>query len=243
MPFRVGILRVDDVNTELVDTFGEYPEMFEDLLQKANFSRPLEQQVELIFTTYYSNEGHLPETLSEQHAYIITGSKTGVYEDLAWIAELERFIQTLHKAKKIVVGICFGHQLIAQALGGLAAKAPQGWQIGVKTANLNQNNTNDYNGIAAFNLLYSHQDQVIKAAPGSLIVASTPDCPIAMTTLGNHILTFQGHPEFNKSYAQSLYEFRQAVYPQDRYNEAIRSLELSIDEIAVAQWMIDFITA
>jgi hypothetical protein len=56
-------------------------------------------------------------------------------------------------------------------------------------------------------------------------------------------LTFQGHPEFNKSYAQSLYEFRQAVYPQDRYNEAIRSLELSIDEIAVAQWMIDFITA
>ena len=239
MELRVAILRADDVRPELAGTFGEYPEMFEALLSDANKQRPAKDQVLLKATAYRANQGIFPSNIEDYDAYIITGSKSGVYEDLPWIALLANFVKVLHQHKKPLIGICFGHQLIANVLGGNAGKASTGWEIGVKAATLNAAGSH-FVGAEPFKLLYSHQDQVLEPATGAVVLASTPGCPIAMTTLGDHILTFQGHPEFPMAYANALYQLRKDAYPLECFSNAMASLNEDTDHLAVARWMIDF---
>jgi GMP synthase-like glutamine amidotransferase len=243
MNLRVAILRTDDVRSELVETFGEYPEMFEALLSDANRRRPIDQQVILKMTTYRANQAIYPANVDDYDAYIITGSKSGVYEDLAWIHLLGDFVRALHQRKKKLIGICFGHQLVANVLGGKACQASSGWEIGVKDTRLKPEYTDDFSGNESFKLLYSHQDQVVQPATGAKILASTMGCPIAMTAVDQHILTFQGHPEFPVAYASALYQLRKDVYPKDCYSDAMDSLNSDTDHLNVANWMIDFIAS
>ena len=239
MELQVAILRADDVSPELAATYGEYPEMFEVLLSEANKQRPLKDQVDLKAMAYRTNQGVFPANIDEYDAYIITGSKSGVYEDLPWVDLLADFVKVLHQHKKPLIGICFGHQLIANVLGGKAGKASSGWEIGVKTATLNTAG-NSLIGGDFFKLLYSHQDQVFEPATGAKVLASTPGCPIAMTALDQHILTFQGHPEFPTAYANALYQLRKDAYPLECFRDAMASLNEDTDHLAVARWMINF---
>ena len=243
MELRVAILRADDVRPELAGTFGEYPEMFEVLLSDANIGRALTDQVLLRTEAFRANQGVYPANIDDYDAFIITGSKSGVYEDLPWITVLGEFVKLLHQRKKKLIGICFGHQLIASVLGGEAGKASTGWEIGVKVASLNGDVVNKFSGTERFKLLYSHQDQVFKAATGARILASTPGCPIAMTSLDEHVLTLQGHPEFSSAYAGALYQLRKGAYPQGCFNDAIESLTEDADHLKVARWMIDFMVS
>ena len=100
-----------------------------------------------------------------------------------------------------------------------------------------------FSGVSEFCLAYSHQDQVLNEAPGRQFLAATPNCPIAMTSLVSHILTFQGHPEFVKAYARALFELRKASYPSDLYSERETSMSIETQHLKVAQWMIDFMRA
>ena len=217
--------------------------LFEMLLSEANIGRALADQMVLRTEAFRANQGVYPANIDDYDAYIITGSKSGVYEDLPWITVLGDFVKLIHKRKKKLIGICFGHQLIASVLGGEAGKASTGWEIGVKVSSLNGNLVNKFSGTEPFKLLYSHQDQVFKAATGAHILASTPGCPIAMTSLDEHILTFQGHPEFPAAYASALYQLRKDAYPQGCFNDAIESLGEDTDHLAVARWMIDFMVS
>ena len=149
----------------------------------------------------------------------------------------------LNAKNKKLIGICFGHQLIAEALGGHAGKASCGWEIGVKQAVMFKGGDPRFSGVSEFCLAYSHQDQVLEKAPGSQVLAATPNCPIAMTSLGSHILTFQGHPEFVKSYARALFELRESSYPAEVYSECKASLSIETQHLKVAHWMIDFMRA
>ena len=153
------------------------------------------------------------------------------------------YVQQLNAKNKKLIGICFGHQLIAEALGGYAGKAPCGWEIGVKRAVMLAGRDRRFSGVSEFCLAYSHQDQVLEKAPGSQVLAETPNCPIAMTSIGSHILTFQGHPEFDVAYARALFELRKASYPSDLYSECETSLSIETQHLKVAQWMIDFMRA
>jgi GMP synthase-like glutamine amidotransferase len=108
---------------------------------------------------------------------------------------------------------------------------------------MNDGLVNKFSVTEPFKLLYSHQDQVFKAATGAHILTSTPGCPIAMTSLDEHILTFQGHPEFSSAYASTLYQLRKDAYPKDCFREAVESLGEDTDHLAVARWMIDFMVS
>ena len=243
MALDVGILRADDVRPELVCSFGEYPDMFENLLHSANSTEDFPKCEDLIFTPYAVNQGVYPSQIDSHDAYIITGSKSGVYDDEEWIKALKLYVQQLNAKNKKLIGICFGHQLIAEALGGYAGKAPCGWEIGVKRAVMLAGRDQRFSGVSEFCLAYSHQDQVLEKAPGSQVLAKTPNCPIAMTSIGSHILTFQGHPEFDVAYARALFELRKASYPSDLYSECETSLSIETQHLKVAQWMIDFMRA
>lgn len=232
---KIGILRTDTVRPEYASNHGQYPEMFARLLRAVDPS--------LEFITYDVEHGEFPDDIDEVDAYLITGSKASVYDELAWIKPLQDFVVELHRAKKKTIGVCFGHQLIAQALGGKTQKADAGWGVGVHPARWHK--PVDWAGEAngEFKLLVSHQDQVTRAAKGAEVLAGSEFCPIAITQLENHMLTFQGHPEFPKDYSKDLMNLRRHIIGEDIYAAGIASLQESINEQDAARWIVNFLNA
>lgn len=230
---KIGVLKTDDVRKELVGEFGEYPEMFADLLRA--------QEPGLEFVTYEVQRGHYPADIDEVDAYLITGSKTGVYEDKAWIPPLMDFVRELHKTRKPTIGICFGHQLIAEALGGKTRKSDNGWGVGVHSYEMQETPAWMSEPQEGFSLLVSHQDQVEELPPGAKVLASSDFCPMAMMQIGDHILTFQAHPEFTKPYSNSLMELRREAFGEDVVEKGQASLQNDIHESTVARWMLEFL--
>ncbi len=230
---KIGILQADYVRKSLVEEHGEYPAMFGRLLHRVDPS------IEIV--AYDVQRGDYPVDIDEVDAYLITGSVSSVYDDKPWIQPLLEFTVVLHQACKPVVGICFGHQLIAQALGGHVAKSPKGWGMGIQTCNFPRS----VDGIAEageqFRLYVSHQDQVDVLPEGAEVLAGNDFCPNAMIRLGQHIISWQGHPEFNQRMEQSLLDIRRAVMDSEAFTAAQQTMQLSTDELKVTQWMLGFL--
>lgn len=232
---KIGILKADDVRPELVDRFGEYPEMFGEILLAAD------PDIEVI--TYEVMSGEYPSDIDEVDGYVITGSKLSVYDDVDWIKQLGQFVQRLHQAKKKLVGICFGHQIVAHFLGGRTEKSENGWGVGVQQSKFTEAAIKYGAAGTTFNLVCSHQDQVIELAPSSVVLASSDFCPFSMLQIEGHILTLQGHPEFKREFSRSLLELRREVFGESCYEQGLESLEHATDAYQVGKWMTDFISS
>ena len=74
-------------------------------------------------------DGQLPD-VNDAEAFIITGSPASVHDPFPWIEPLSRLIKTIHRHQRPLIGLCFGHQLIATALGGKVGRSPTGWRFG-----------------------------------------------------------------------------------------------------------------
>lgn len=229
---KIGLLTADRIRKELVGEFGEYPDMFSRLLHA------VDPDLELI--NYYVIEGEYPQDIDEVEGYIISGSSYSVYDDEPWIQDLGHFVQKLHQHKKKTVGICFGHQLVAHVMGGKTEKATVGWNIGTEAHQLNELGKEVMGELEGFQILFSHQDQVVKPADGSQTLASTPTCPIAACQIGDHLLTIQGHPEFETGYARQLMDMRRELFGEELYQAGIHSLDQPNDRTLVAKRILDF---
>ena len=232
---KIGILKADKVRHELLDRFGEYPAMFKDLLQK------VEAGIEIV--VYDVISGEFPKQIDEVHGYIITGSKMSVYDEIDWIKELGSFVQELHKKKKKLIGICFGHQMVAHYLGGKTQKSDKGWGVGIQESKFTNAATSYGSEGQTYNLVCSHQDQIVEPAPSSVILASSDFCPYSMLQIEDHILTFQGHPEFKPEFSRSLMELRKDDFGNTRYKEGLDSLIKTTDADEVGKWIVSFIKA
>jgi GMP synthase-like glutamine amidotransferase len=230
---KLGILKTDAVRAEWVPDFGEYPDMFAELLSR--------EDPELEFVTYDVEEGVYPADIDEVDAYLITGSKSSVYDDKPWIATLMDFVRELDARKKKIVGICFGHQIVAHALGGKTAKSSKGWGVGRHTHCFSETPAWHDKGDAAFDILVSHQDQVVANAPGAQVLASSDFCENAVVQIGEHILTFQGHPEFVPDYSREIMEFRRKTIGEDVYQAGVASLAKQHEGQRVARWIVNFL--
>lgn len=230
---HIGILKTDQVRLEWVGTYGEYPDMFVALFEQVDSSHT--------FTVWDVEQGELPDSVAAADAYIITGSKSSVYDDKPWIRALEGFVRQVHLARHKLVGICFGHQLVAQALGGLVDKSPKGWGCGVQVYQMSDLALMADGQGETLQLLASHQDQVMLAPEGARVFAHNDHCEIAGFRLGEHILTFQGHPEFIPEYSREIMAFRCAMIGEDRVAQGMASLD-SLDHQGprVARWMLQF---
>ncbi|MFT5210811.1 MAG: GMP synthase-like glutamine amidotransferase [Flavobacterium sp.] len=233
---KIGILKADSVREEFQSEFGDYPDMFIRLLSESSKDA-------LSFETYNVQEAVYPNYIDDCDVYIITGSRFSVYEDLHWIRRLESFVVELHAVKKKLVGICFGHQLIALALGGKAELAQAGWGVGVHTTQVLQHQDFMCPSTTNFTAIVSHQDQVTELPRGAECLAGSDFCPNAMTRVGDHILTFQGHPEFETGYSRKLIEFRQEIIGETIYSQGLESLTQKTDEDILAQWILKFCEA
>jgi GMP synthase-like glutamine amidotransferase len=240
---HIGILKTDAVRPEWVSEFGEYPDMFERLVLAADPSAT--------FSVWDVEEGVYPSDsdVDTVDGFIITGSKSSAYADKEWIRNLERLVQELHAKRKKMVGICFGHQVIARALGGTVAKSDKGWGVGVNVYNVSelpvQGDDEIRGGVSGFlKLVASHQDQVTVLPPGARTVVSNDHCENAGFVVGDHVLTLQGHPEFSAEYSEAIMAFRHDMIGAERVSQGRASLVTHQHEgPRVARWMVDFLSA
>ena len=230
---KLGILKTDTVRPEWVPEFGEYPDMFIALLGQLDPA--------LEFVVYDVEAGAYPADIDEVDAYLITGSKSSVYDDKPWIAELMEFVRELHSRRKKLVGICFGHQLVAQALGGKTEKSPKGWGVGLHTHRFTETPPWHDHGGSEFNILVSHQDQVVKNGAGARVLAGSEFCENAVCQIGDHILTFQGHPEFVAAYSREIMDYRRDMIGEPAYSAGMASLVTEPEGQRVARWILNFL--
>lgn len=227
----VGILNTDELIPEFEDKFGNYSGMFKQLFQNSPFT----------FRSYQITQKKFPIEINECDAYLITGSKYCAYEKIDWIIKLKKFINELHQQNKKLVGICFGHQIIAEALGGRVTKNKNGWGVGLMDNQIEINQPWMEPTISSYSLLVSHQDQVDKLPEHAICIASNHFCPISSFQLNENILTFQGHPEFSKEYLTQTMNKRRKILGEETYQAALSSLERDADTSTITNWIENFI--
>lgn len=230
---NLGILKCDRVSDVFVAEHGQYPEMFATLL------RPADSTIE--FTVFDAEHGELPTDIHAVDAYLITGSRHGVNDGYAWISQLEEFIRLLYDSQKKVIGICFGHQLIAKALGGKVIKSPDGWGVGMSQNQMILHKTWMNPFQQQINLLVSHQDQVIELPAGAEVLSTSDFCPYYMLQIGAHFFTIQGHPEFTKAYSKALILSREDSLGEKECALGIKSLAVPENDALIARWIMNFL--
>ena len=235
---RIGILQTGQNRAELAE-FDDYPVLFDRLLNAADRAQTNWCEMK----TYRVLDGEFPEEITACDGYIVTGSAAGVYEPHDWIAPLMRFIQECHKADIALVGICFGHQAIAKALGGDVVKWPNGWGVGVREMTIADAAEFIDTPRDRFSLIYFHQDQVTTLPDGARQLATSAFCENGGFTIGTTVLCLQGHPEFNAGYSAALLAAIEDKVGKDRTADAKASLDQPTDAQLIARWINRFFTA
>jgi GMP synthase-like glutamine amidotransferase len=224
---KLAILEAGRPPAEVVSRHGRYPEMFRSLLG-AGFD----------YSSYDVPAGELPAVPGGHDAYLITGSPAGVYDPLPWIGELTAFLRAADRSTKLV-GICFGHQLMAEAFGGHVEKVEKGWGVGLHTYPIVRREPwmDDLHAVSA---PASHQDQVVLQPPNTEILASSLFTPYAALAWRDRAaISFQFHPEFTPDFAKALVEIRRDLLPKP--DAAIASLDRPNDNVRVGGWIRRFL--
>ncbi|EEW25449.1 type 1 glutamine amidotransferase [Rhodobacter ferrooxidans] len=212
----IGILQTGLAPDALAGEMGDYPDMFAQLLAGRG----------LTFRTFRVVEMEFPSDVHQADGWLITGSRHGAYEDLPFIKPLEDFIRKAIAEKVPLVGICFGHQIVAQALGGKVERHAGGWAVGPTEY--------DFGG-QKLTLNAWHRDQVTELPPGAEVVACNDFCQNAALVYGDRAFTVQAHPEFRAAFVDGLMQTRgKGVVPDDLMAEATARLGTQIDDQAIA---------
>lgn len=225
---KLAILETGRPPGDLADQFGDYPSMFTEMLGP-----------EFEVDTFDVQAGELPNDPAQHDAYLITGSPAGVYEPLPWIAPLQEFIRAAKESK--MVGICFGHQVMAEALGGHVEQSHKGWGAGLHHYSIAHREP-WMDGEVSIAEPASHQDQVVVQPPNTDITVQSAFTPYAgLAWTDRPAISFQFHPEFSPAFAKALIEKRYDIVPDP--DAAIASLDAPNDSARVAAWIRRFLKA
>ena len=225
MAIKVGLLQTGDQSEEIAAKYRSHADLFKTLFD----GRGLE------FDVYEVNHGRFPTSVNSAESYLIIGSQHGVYEDHVWISTLERFIRNCYKTAKPVVGICFGHQVMAKALGGQVEKFSAGWALG-------RQEYRDLDGqLIAINAF--HQDQVLVAPQGCTTILSSEFCAYAALSYQEKGLSFQGHPEMDAEFIHDLLDVKVDLFLPDKIARARKSLDPTMDVGDVISQMVDMLSS
>lgn len=235
---KLGILAAGITPDELLDSYGAYTDMLIELLDNAYTG--FEYQI------FAVRDNQFPSDIELCDGWIITGSKANVYENLPWMQRLQALIREIYAADKPLVGICFGHQIIATAFGGCVEKFSGGWGIGLHSYQLtNQADfVADVSEIKSFALAAMHQDQVVTKPDNAQVFAHSDFCQHAGLIYDKRILTLQAHPEFGLEFEKAFVELRSSVVPTAAIEQAkasLNALDAKSDATTVAVWIARFL--
>ncbi len=223
---KIGILATGHVPADLIEAHGDYPAMFERMLEGHGFS----------FASFHVVDDEFPTDIHQCDGWLITGSAHGAYDGLPWIAKLEDFIRQAYGAGVPLVGICFGHQIMAQALGGKVEKHANGWGVG--------RNRYRKTGGGDFDLYAMHQDQVVVRPPEAEVTASSLFCENAAFAYKGNAISIQPHPEFSRGYIADLIGMRAGTrFTEQQAADAIAGLEGELDAASTAGQIAGFFKA
>lgn len=230
---RIAIIETGVPPAPLKERHGDYPTMMAQML--APFAPNLS------FFAVKAQDGEPLPPVDAFDGLLITGSPAGVYEDHDWIGPLEKLVRDTAKAGKPQVGICFGHQLMAQAFGGKVEKSDKGWGVGVHKYAVKDRAewmAPESNRIAC---AVSHQDQVVEAPKGARVLAGSDFCPLgALSYAEGPAISFQMHPEFAHDYATDLLRFRAERFGKTLVDEGLQTLAGESDRTMMARWIANF---
>ena len=218
---KIGILEAGHAPQNLIAETGDYGDLFKHFLSEEDFD----------FSIYSVVDMEFPNSQEDADAWLITGSRHAVYEPLPFIEPLEALVQEIHKSQLPLAGICFGHQIIAQALGGKVEKFEGGWSVG----------HTEYDLLGEKITLNAwHQDQIIKVPKEAEVIGSSSFCKYAFLVYGQHIFTVQAHPEFNGAFVEGLIKFRgPGIVPAPLLEGARGKIHLNNNSNLVRQKIID----
>jgi GMP synthase-like glutamine amidotransferase len=229
---HVGLLACDEVAERFRHIAGGYQQMFEQLLSP--------HIPELRLTLFDLQAGAVPADARACDAWITTGSRASVYDQSEWIRAGERFIQEVADSDRAFVGICFGHQLLARALGAEVKRAPSGWGVGVLPMSVMREESWMAPPLATVRLQYMHADQVTETPAGGTLLGEAPHCPVAMFRCGPRLLGIEAHPEFSADYARALIEDRRERIGSQAADDALARVSQPTDSDVVGGWIAKF---
>jgi len=230
---KIGILKCDSTNEHFRKEHGDYPDMFISLFQSV--------EPTLAFETYDAILGEYPNNLPDNDVYLISGSRYGVNDGDKWIDNLQQFVLELQRRKHPLIGICFGHQMIAKALGGKTELASQGWGVGVQSYQKIVTEPWMEPDLEQFSISSFHKDQVTQLPEGAVLIAQNNFCPYSAYYIGDWLISFQGHPELTKNYIRALLYHRENILGHEVLESGIKSLEQQIQPQIIAKWILNFI--
>ncbi len=222
---KIGLLVCDHIHKD----FPDYPELFKNLFPQYSFE---------VFNVC---DGDFPKSASDYEAWLITGSKFSVYDEIDWIIKLKNFVQEISVANKYCIGVCFGHQMLGEAMGGKVTKSVNSWCVGVHEFEILAREDWMIPFHSKVNLLMSCQDQIAALPDNSLVLAQSPMCPVGIIKIGDKMLGIQGHPEFSADYVKSLMEDRTMQIGQEKVRIGIESLKISTQNLEIGQWISGFL--
>ena len=228
---KLGILKTGRPPSTCIPEFGTYPDMFIRLLGPEAYD----------YSVYAADEGELPQSPTACDAWLVTGASAGVYDPLPWIEPLKGFLNAA-RGKAALIGICFGHQIMAEAFGGKAIKSPNGWGLGEQEYRVLKREP-WMDDAPSFRLPGSHQDQVVELPPGAEVIAASDFTPMgALAWRDQPAISMQLHPEFEPAYATALIENRRGNrYTDEEAERAIASYSAPDDRARVAGWLKNFL--
>ena len=226
---KICILDNDNLDPAVVDTYVSYGAMTEKMFAAAG--------VPWQFERFNTTRGEYPASFDAYDAVLLTGSKADSFSDEPWVRTLRERTNELLKQRKKLLGICFGHQLIAHCLGAEVGRAPQGWGMGRMS----------YEWVGptplqpTMNLLASHQDQVKTLPEGATLLARSEFCPIAAYSVADHVFCIQPHPEFVEDYSAWLLSKRPESVAAERREDVRAAMALPHDGLEIARFMQAFV--
>lgn len=226
---KIGILETGHLSDTLKAKYGRYPEFFKRLVAP--------HLPEAEFFAVAIVDGEVAECPEQADGWIITGSRSGAYEDEPWIPPLEAFLRDCLAARVPVAGICFGHQILAQAMGGKVVNSAKGWGFGIHEYALTARPAWLAKIPDNFAIPAIHQDQVVEVPKGAQVFAESDFCPIAGLVYGDpespYAMSIQPHPEMSAQFVADIAEERlQHIIAAEIVGPALKSLENPADQVA-----------
>ena len=227
---KLGILQVNHDKSEVGDAFPDDAHRFRDLFDA--------QDQRFAYRVYMTIGGELPADLDEQDAYLITGSPLSVLDEHVFSNGLTDFIRRCDAARVPLLGACFGHQAIAQALGGTVEKGD--YNVGIETVTFTEHRPWMDPPHTALPMYTFHEDQVTRLPQGCDLLGSSEGCRIASFAKGDHIFTTQTHPEFTDGFMRCVLSAFEAKMDPAALARTRESLAREQHGAVFADWATNF---